>query len=620
MKGDFSRKTFRREKHYSKVNIQQGRVSVDADWNEQNDIVHHFERTAVRDAFGQSGAPVANPGFKIEPTDSTSYWIRSGRYYVDGILIENEVDVEAAEQPDLRLNNDGTSLALPPTGAFGTYLVYLDVWERHITELDDLNIKESALGEPDTATRNKIVWQVKLFPVYLRSEERGMVVERTTITCQTQFPKWESYKAASTGTLQARTNPKIDDIDECKIPPEAGYRRLENQLYRVEVHKPGGIDNGATFKWQRDNGTIVVQATNITEKTITVTGIGKDKLLGFNSQQWVEIIDDRHELLNLPGTLAKINVISETEFAVVDGTTKGDSLTNDNFPQNYNPKVRRWDSFSRDLGGEMPITIPSTNEGYIPLEDGVEVKFFDGGSSEGGRDEGSIAYRTGDYWLIPARTLNGDIEWLRDDSDLPLAMPADGIEHHYARLALLDYIGDTFKVQDCRQIFPPLTQIEPSQPGPEPPVQVVNWSTWLHGNGVWVEHPETISETRRQWEGAWFRLSDETRQPDNWFHFPLSTSVSDKPQQLLTRVHVLFNSVNISDVSIYDGPNSIGSIKKGGITFASSTILDPSGNTITSCDLDQPHKMEYGLGISVNVEFQQRPFLFSSVGAEFKSA
>ena len=35
MKGDFSRDTFDENKNYSSVLMQQGRVMLDADWNEQ---------------------------------------------------------------------------------------------------------------------------------------------------------------------------------------------------------------------------------------------------------------------------------------------------------------------------------------------------------------------------------------------------------------------------------------------------------------------------------------------------------------------------------------------------------------------------------------------------------
>ena len=49
MKGDFSRRTFNRRKHYNAVLKQQGRVDVDADWNEQTDIQKYIDRTRARD-------------------------------------------------------------------------------------------------------------------------------------------------------------------------------------------------------------------------------------------------------------------------------------------------------------------------------------------------------------------------------------------------------------------------------------------------------------------------------------------------------------------------------------------------------------------------------------------
>jgi hypothetical protein len=425
MKGDFSRSTFKKEKHYSKVNMQQGRVQLDADWNEQIDILNHFGRTSFRDVIGQSGAPIGKPGYSIKPTgfpEGPSYIIGAGRYYVDGILVENQLSVEASRQPHLPLDKDCTSLALPYKS--GLYLAYLDAWGRHITELDDPEIAESALNGTDTATRTKIIWQVKLYPIYSESAcvSAGTGADPNFL-CQTPPPVWKSYIASPTGTLEARTTPGKPKSDPHKISSGTGYRGLENQLYRVEIHSSGKANKGATFKWQRDNGTIVFKATNITGKTITITGTGTDKLLGFNNEQWVEVVDDRHELLNLPGTLVKILVINETELEVIGGTAKGDPLTNDSFPQMYNPKVRKWDS----AGGDIPITIPSSNDGYIEIEAGIEVRFrskhYKGDyedEEDEDEDEGRPEFRTGDYWNIPARTLNGDIEWPRNLHNSPI--------------------------------------------------------------------------------------------------------------------------------------------------------------------------------------------------------
>jgi hypothetical protein len=66
----------------------------------------------------------------------------------------------------------------------------------------------------------------------------------------------------------------------------------------------------------------------------------------------------------------------------------------------------------------------------MALEDGIQVQFQPAGS-----------YRSGDYWLIPARAATGSILWPnRADGDGHiewLPQPPRGVEHHYAPLALL---------------------------------------------------------------------------------------------------------------------------------------------------------------------------------------
>ena len=42
MKGDFTRDTFDASNHFTRVLMQQGRVQLDADWNEQTAILLHY--------------------------------------------------------------------------------------------------------------------------------------------------------------------------------------------------------------------------------------------------------------------------------------------------------------------------------------------------------------------------------------------------------------------------------------------------------------------------------------------------------------------------------------------------------------------------------------------------
>lgn len=421
MKGDFTRSSFKPENHYTAVLKQQGRVDLDADWNEQDAIVVHRATTEANDVIGASGAPAGNPGFQLTAANNgKDLSISKGRAYVDGVLCENEQDVTFSAQPDL----PGAQL---PSAA-GIYFAYLDVWQRHISVLDDPDIREDALGGPDTCTRAKTVWQVKL----LQAGKTG-----DTVDCATKVAAWDSLVAASTGTIAARAEPDPASTDPCIVPAKAGFRRLENQLYRVEIHDPSS--GTLTFKWSRDNGSVATSWTGKNGNVLTVTTT-RDSVLGFAAGQWVELTDDTHELNFIPGTLVQLVSVQGQNITINPATATG-SVTFSDFPDN--PKVRRWDSAAA-------IALSAGN--WVDLEDGVQVNFSSG------------TYDTGDYWLIPARTLKSDIDWPQDGSGQPLSQSPNGIRHHYCRLAVLQFNGTAWTVQSlCLPIFPPLTGIRPGQ-------------------------------------------------------------------------------------------------------------------------------------------------------------
>ena len=423
MKGDFSKDTFNAKKHFRDVLMQQGRVLLGSDWNEQADITAHRIETGTEDIIGDAGAPMQHAGFAITPGGAlpTNINISAGRFYVDGILCENESDVLFADQPDF----NGTGLPTEP----GTYIFYLDVWLRHITALEDQEILEVALGGPDTTTRTKTIWQVK----YLLDN---------AATCANQLPP--AVTAPSSGTLKARAEIPTGSTNPCGLVTSGGYRRLENQLYRVEIHKAGATRATSTFKWSRDNGSVLVKWESIDSANpnkLTVSSSGRDELLGFKSGDWVELIDDRTDLLNLPGVLVQLLQVDGNIFTIDPATIKDPdnaTATSVNL-STKNPRIRRWDSAA-------DLRLNTNNAVWIALEDGVEVNFLEG------------TFKTGDYWLIPARTATANIEW-----PFNTAQPPRGIQHHFAKLAILNLATATAPlwttVSDCRPIFPPITEL-----------------------------------------------------------------------------------------------------------------------------------------------------------------
>lgn len=408
MKGDFTRSTFKKDNHYTSVRMQQGRVQMDADWNEQMDIQDYLGATEAIDVIGRTGAPKYGGGFSIS-ADNNDLKISPGRIYVDGILCESEEETTYLTQPDF---------PQPPVmEAQGNYLVYLDVWRRHITALEDGNIREKALGGPDTATRFKTVWQVKL-----QSAEPA--------ECGQIDKDWRPDDVVVSGKLCARANPGEESDDPCVLPPQGGYRRLENQLYRVEIHQSGAV-GAATFKWSRDNSSIVARVDKVQGAEITVSYPVPGRLEEFAPGQWIELTDEDHELRCQEGIFLEISDIKSNVITVSTSPDTSIFLSD--------MKIRRWDS-----AGAVDIEIPVDNDGFIPLEDGVEIKFESGEN-----------YQTGDYWLIPARSATGDIEWPTGEFKDP-----DGITHHYCQLAVVAYDGETFTLlHDCRDIFPPLNEV-----------------------------------------------------------------------------------------------------------------------------------------------------------------
>ena len=90
MKADITRATFRSAKHFHSVVMQQGRVQVDADWNESVDILSGLDETTRIDTIGPHGVPKAGGGFEITVApDGADLLIGAGRIYVDGLLCES---------------------------------------------------------------------------------------------------------------------------------------------------------------------------------------------------------------------------------------------------------------------------------------------------------------------------------------------------------------------------------------------------------------------------------------------------------------------------------------------------------------------------------------------------
>jgi hypothetical protein len=447
MKGDFSRIRYDERKHYSLVLMQQGRVQLDSDWNEQALLCWIGMQNLAEDLIGEHGSPRNRFGFEITQRldDSgnvvaSDFTIKEGRYYVRGVVCENDTDVACTEQhaypfPDSAMIEAGKK-----------YLVYLHAWWRHITHVEDDDIREVALGGPDTASRIQTIWQVKLIDL-VTSEVKDFKKEYEDFI--TLLEKKEIIKR-TTGKLQAQALKPANSDDPCITAPQSRYRGNENQLYRVEIHRSGPACNPdtsttnyacATFKWSRENGSVVMPIVDIRGETLTLEHLGRDDRFGLKVGDWVEVVDDNYELRRRTEALFKVTVVDPDNVQVTLSASPQYEIQ-----LSASALLRRWDhAGDASYEGALPV-----EEGkWIELEDGVQIQFPKPKNGE------PHWYQSGDWWWIPARNATGDVIWPQDENTkLPLEQNPLDAGHRYAPLALLEATATKIKItQDYRRKF-----------------------------------------------------------------------------------------------------------------------------------------------------------------------
>ena len=467
MTADFSRLRMNPLAAFSGVELQQGRVLLDADHNEGVAIVDRRLRALASDVLGRSTVSQTTPlAFRLTPAGA-GFTIGRGRMYVDGLLAENFGRADPAERIFDPLMAETTYSVEPaydeqpwlqPPPALpesGRHLIYLDVWTREVSPTEDPGLVEPALGV-DTTVRRQTVWQVRVLDDEAPPE----------VTCETpdeDVPGWSAVIAPSTGRLTTGTYDVAGVPDPCELLPSGGYTGLENQLYRVEIHDPGQPGGTATFKWSRDNASVTSRvATMVTAAELALESLGRDDVLRFAVGQWVEITDDGREFSQAAGEMRRITEIDEANRRIRFTTDLPAAmlpavLPSSSHPQASNLRVRRWDQggeIVRTAGGGNVVVVQDLDAGTsgvidVPaagvtllLENGVTVRF----SSTGGQ-----GFRAGDAWVFAARTADASVEPLD-------AAPPYAIHHHYARLGFWDIAAGT--ISDCRDPWPPAVQVD----------------------------------------------------------------------------------------------------------------------------------------------------------------
>lgn len=460
MPGDYSRFTDDPKRRVSSLLLQQGKVVLDADFNEESLTAEERRRLGALDTFGPAVVSKMAPGndhaFELTVTGAPpnqDLSIGPGRMWVDGKLVqcfpndgEDKADKTTKDRAPSYLHQPFLPEPKKLTDVSFPAVAYLDVWTREVTWVEEPDLLDKALGGVDTSTRLVTVWQVKLL-----EKKQG----EPDPTCA------DILKLKPSGgrlTTDAVAPPAPDD--PCLVSPAGGYRGIENRLYRVQIHQ-GGAAGTATFKWSRDNASLVSPVERIevqgTKAVLTVARIGRDPVLRFQVDDWVELIDDRRELHGVPGEMARVESVDETTREIVlhrdvtvlpPGWTHPFAAAADAHEARHT-RLIRWDQKqppnTLDANGLVTVTTGAP----IPLEDGIEIAIELALDSPGVPSSG--VFHTGDWWVFAARTADGKVDELEK-------APPRGIAHSYVPLAEVTSSAATGLVvrqPDCRVFWPP---------------------------------------------------------------------------------------------------------------------------------------------------------------------
>ncbi len=470
---DVSRSGTDYRKQYTDVRMQQGRVLMDEDWNENERLHAERERRSLVDIVGHTGTP--DQGFRIlQPTANAAkeidFTAQKGTYYLGGYR------VQIAESETYRLQKDWLQMVdseNPKVLKDGQCdLVYLEVWQQGVVAAEDSELLEPALGGPDTSARVRTMHRLRV--------KTDVGTSQCRAAWQTLQDAWTAAKAGTLGsdhglvqdmTMSVGFAPGSDPEDLCNPPIAGGYLGAENQALRVQ------LTDADHFTWGYDNAAPLYRVELAADQ-------GHWKIVKFKT----EPKDQAHwplagqivEILPWSAVLPNNEKLSVTRgfLARVESSYTADSrqLTLiQPVPQHYGEAWKqRTDAAS--LGTPF-FYLRVWNRGTdtdsaraIPFTPGTPVSLGHTGLSVTFQGTQRVA---GTYWVIAARpeTPNEVLPWR-----LKEGMAPHGFKRYYAPLAVIAWniSGNTVTgkvVSDCRDAFRPLTQLR-------------NCCTWFVGDGI----------------------------------------------------------------------------------------------------------------------------------------
>lgn len=444
MGSDKARITYDEKQQYRSVVMQQGRVTLEADWNEAQEIRNEDLRKDALDIVGPAGTPDDGYGVSALSEPKFDLAISAGTMYVGGERVELEQRLHYSNQPDWLdhlIDPDFIDLSafneVPPQNEF----VYLFLREQEVSAVEDSSLREVALGGPDTAARLRLIQHIVRAKVRGDSCASGLKESRQHWTEEGLRFAPATMRLLSNSTLELGFSNVETEPDPCEPAAQGGYLGADNQLIRVQISDAAGHK----FLWGYDNASFLYRIDVKNPNTVALQSAPVDAFHEPKSGQTVEVLMAAAHLHNGEFVAAHSGFVTKVNTYVRDGQqiTLADALPavyGDGDPNH--PKPPR--VFLRVWQEELPFT-PGTAVGLT--QTGLEIKL----RSRNG------PFHTGDFWQIavrpstptrayPERYLNGP-------------QPPDGPRMWACPLAAIQWTEANAHISDCRNPFDNLVEL-----------------------------------------------------------------------------------------------------------------------------------------------------------------
>jgi hypothetical protein len=258
---DIARDSFNaKTRNWRAVLAQQGRVTLEADINEQSAIAAEILQQETVDIIGPIGTP--DRGYLVSAAGA-DVQIGSGTIYVGGLRLSLPKAVLTASQPDW------LNMAPWPTPS-GNQTIGLLVIEQSVCAVEDQTLLEVALGGPDSAGRLALLQHFLRIPTSASNCADAASALKSSLAAQGLEYDPKTCKLKSKMRLQVSVIEPPKAAGPCEPQATGGYLGADNQMIRVAVTSFDSQTNQGELVWSYNNAAFLYRATVVSGDTVAL--------------------------------------------------------------------------------------------------------------------------------------------------------------------------------------------------------------------------------------------------------------------------------------------------------------------------------------------------------------